>query len=283
MSGAPNEPFLIRRILSGAQSGVEAGALDLALKLGLECGGWVPRGFRSAGSPLPAAYQLKETPSADFKDAVEFNARDSDGTLLLTRGKKNPHIKYAIQMALKHQKQLLNLDMRQYPIFEAGSMISTWISMQFIKSVYVTGNSREEDESIYQMTQKALETAVYLGFVKSGAHPQTGGRQLEISSTRMAQYPQTIAEAVEQLKKALPLKDRTLMANMQPHQLEHLHSGLGEYIKQNFGLYAGNSKLLQACAQAGQIIRPLPDEAAAVILRALWKNLQATHRLRVIK
>jgi hypothetical protein len=283
MSGTTKEPFLIRKIFSSGQSGVEAGAMDLALKLGLECGGWMPKGYRFGRENLPDTYQLIETQSSDFREAVECNARISDGTLLLTRGKKNPHLKYAIQMALKHQKQLLNLDLREYPIFEAGSMISTWISMQFIKSVYVTGNSQDEDEGIYRLTQKALETAVYLGFVKFGAHPLTTGRRHAASPGRMSEYPQTVAEAVEQLKKALPLKDRALMANMQPHQLEHLHSGLGEYIKQNYGLYAGNTKLLQACAQAGQIIRPLPDEAAAVILRSLWKNLQATHRLRIIK
>ncbi len=283
MGGTVSEPFLIRKILSGGQSGVEAGAMDLALKMGLECGGWMPRGYRFTGEPPPVDYRLKETASSDFKEAVECNARDSNGTLLLTRGKKSARTKYAIQMALKHQKQLLHLDLAEYPIFEAGSMISTWISMQFIKVVYVTGSSQDEDEDIYRMTQKALETALYLGFVKSGAHSLSAGRQLEVSPKRISEYPQTVADAVEQLKSALPLKDRALMANMRPHELENLHSGLGEYVKQNFGLYAGNSKLLQACAQTGKIIRPLPDEAAAVILRALWKNLQATHKLRVIK
>ncbi len=282
MSGKGNESFLLRKILSSGQGGAEAGAMDLALKIGLECGGWAPRGGRSAGGSTRIDYHLEETESIDFQEAVEYNARDSDGTLLLTRGKKSPLVKYAIQMALKHQKQLLHLDLAEYPVFEAGSMISTWISMQFIKVVYVTGSRQDEDEEIYRMTQKALETAVYLGFVKSGVHPHAG-KQLEVSRKRITEYPQSVAEAVEQLKTALPLKDRALMANMRPHELENLHSGLGEYIKQNFGLYAGNSKLLQACAQTGKIIRPLPDEAAAVILRALWKNLQATHKLRVIK
>jgi hypothetical protein len=253
--------------------------MDVAVKLGLNCGGWVPK-----GQPNPtAAYRLKENDSPAVNDAVERNVIDSDGTLLITLGRKNDPIKYAIQMTLKHQRQLLHLDLREYPIFEAGSMISSWVAVQFIHTVYVTGPTSAEEEKLYQQTQKVLETAIYLGMVKSGAHPKTSGGQVDVSSKRQAQYPRTVAQALEQLKAVLPLKDRILMANMQAHEIEHLHSGLSEYIKQNFGLYAGNTPLLQACAQAGQIIRPLPDEAAAVILRALWKDLQATHKLRIIK
>ena len=66
-------------------------------------------------------------------------------------------------------------------------------------------------------------------------------------------------------------------------ELDRLRSGLGEFIKQHFGLYAGNEALLQACSDRGSLLRPIPEEACAVILRALWKDLQATHRLRIVK
>jgi hypothetical protein len=95
--------------------------------------------------------------------------------------------------------------------------------------------------------------------------------------------PRSVDTAVMRLIETLQLKDRASIANLQPEELDHLRSGLGDYIKQNFGFYSGNTALLQSCAEVGRLSRPLPDEACAVILRALWKELRATHKLRVIK
>ena len=85
------------------------------------------------------------------------------------------------------------------------------------------------------------------------------------------------------MKKSLPLKDRAIIANMQPEELDQLRNSLGEYIKQNFGIYSGNTALLQSCAEFGGIMQPVAEEACSVILRALWKDLQTTHKLRIVK
>jgi hypothetical protein len=73
------------------------------------------------------------------------------------------------------------------------------------------------------------------------------------------------------------------MANMQPDELDHLRTGLGDYIKRKFGLYTGNEKLKQSCAKRGRITDPLPEQACAVIIRSLFEDLRKTHRLRIIK
>lgn len=274
---------MIGKILSGGQTGVELAALDLAIKLGINHGGWTPRGRRNQDGPLPAVYRLQETVSVGFQQAMEQNVLDSDGTLLISRGQKSTEIRYAVQMALKHQQQLLHIDLRQHTLFEAASLVNSWSALQHIKIAYITGPAAGDDRNIYRQAQKILETAFYLGFVKSGLHPRNGEAPLQVSAEGQKTYPKSVKEAVERLKDALPLKDRTLMANMQIDELEHLHSGLGEYIKQNFGLYAGNTPLLQSCAESGRLVHPLPDEACRVILRTLWEDLHKTHRIRLIK
>ena len=72
--------------MSGAQTGVDRAALDVALALGLGCGGWVPRGRRSEDGRVPARYPVKETDSDDYAVRTRLNVRDSDGTLIVTRG-----------------------------------------------------------------------------------------------------------------------------------------------------------------------------------------------------
>ena len=218
-----------------------------------------------------------------FKHAMEQNVINSDGTLLITRGRKTVETRYAVETALRYQRQLLHVDLSQQSAFEAASLASSWVSLQNIKVIFVTGPSGEQDTRIYEQTKKILETAFYLEFVKTGLHPEHPRMKTLNEDALRPGMPGSVDEAIDRLKQTLPLKDRAIIANMRPEELDHLRSGLGDYIKQNFGIYTGNTALLQSCADLGGLVQPLPEEACAVILRALWQDLQTTHRLRIIK
>lgn len=74
------------KIISGGQSGVDRGALDAALALGFEYGGWCPRGGVAEDYPggLLADYPgLKATPSSGYLERTEWNVRDSTATLIV--------------------------------------------------------------------------------------------------------------------------------------------------------------------------------------------------------
>ncbi|RDC70987.1 molybdenum cofactor carrier [Rhodovulum sp. 12E13] len=78
--------FRPRRIVSGAQTGVDLAALDVALDLGFETGGWVPKGRRNEAGPIPEYYAgLVEAESAAPAVRTDLNVRDSDATLILAR------------------------------------------------------------------------------------------------------------------------------------------------------------------------------------------------------
>jgi hypothetical protein len=274
---------MIRKVISSGQTGVELAALDVAIKLGIEHGGWVARGKRNAQGPLSAVYNLNEVAALGFKTAMEQNVMAADGTLLVTRGIKSPRTQYAVEMSLKHQRQLLHVDLSQNSSFEAASLISSWSTLQQIKIVFVTGPKADTDPNIYAQLLKIMETAFYLGFVKTGMQPTYIARESESRNGHKADYPYSVDEAVVRLKSVLSLKDRAYFANMQAGELDHMRTGLSEYIKQKFGLYAGNAPLMKSCAEIGKRKNPLVDEACAIILRALWKDLQQTHKLRVVK
>ena len=55
---------MIRRIVSGGQTGADRAALDVALLIGLECGGWVPKGRLAEDGPIAATYP--DLVEADF-------------------------------------------------------------------------------------------------------------------------------------------------------------------------------------------------------------------------
>lgn len=76
----------LRKIVSGGQTGVDRAALDVALALSIECGGWCPTERRAEDGRIDARYPLQETPSDQYTQRTEWNVRDSHGTLIIADG-----------------------------------------------------------------------------------------------------------------------------------------------------------------------------------------------------
>ena len=77
------ELFLPARIVSGGQTGVDRGALDAAIALGIAHGGWCPAGRLSEDGSIPSRYELVETDSSEYPVRTEMNVIDSDATLIV--------------------------------------------------------------------------------------------------------------------------------------------------------------------------------------------------------
>jgi hypothetical protein len=76
------------KIISGGQTGVDRAAWDVAIELGLDWGGWVPKGRKAEDGRIPDRYDLcMEAPVVDYKDRTSRNVRDAHATLLVTMGK----------------------------------------------------------------------------------------------------------------------------------------------------------------------------------------------------
>ena len=80
-------PTTVRRVVSGGQTGVDRAAWAAARALGLEVGGWGPAGRWAEDGAVPADVPgLLETAGADPAERTALNVRDSDATLVFTRG-----------------------------------------------------------------------------------------------------------------------------------------------------------------------------------------------------
>lgn len=83
--GKMGVPISLERVISGGQSGVDEAALTVALRLGIKTGGWCPAGRRNERGLIAEEFGLQETPSRDPSQRTEWNVRDSDATLILSR------------------------------------------------------------------------------------------------------------------------------------------------------------------------------------------------------
>jgi hypothetical protein len=78
----------------------------------------------------------------------------------------------------------------------------------------------------------------------------------------------TVEAAVERLLELMPDADKTNIAAMAEGDLVTLHFGLGQWIRNNFGLWRDNPELLLATGKTDA------DEASGVIVRAFWQRLR---------
>ncbi|MGZ8184143.1 MAG: DUF6794 domain-containing protein [Methylobacter sp.] len=81
------------------------------------------------------------------------------------------------------------------------------------------------------------------------------------------QQPETIAEAVSRLMMILEGEQKVVLAIMQEEDLIELHFSFGRAIRNAFGLYEPESKLLASCHVEH------PDDASGVIVKLLWDKL----------
>ena len=141
---------MLKKIISGGQTGVDRAALDAAVSVGIAHGGWIPKGRRTEDGSLPPNYQLQEMPTEEYDARTEKNVLDSDGTLIISRGSPTGGTDYTRKMALKHGKQLLHIDLLlgQRPS-DAGSLVASWIEMSHIEILNVAGPRASHDPAIY--------------------------------------------------------------------------------------------------------------------------------------
>lgn len=73
-------------IISGGQTGVDRGAMDAGLAIGLPIGGWAPLGWIAEDGTIPERYRIhmRECPVAGYAERTRANVRDSDATLIVT-------------------------------------------------------------------------------------------------------------------------------------------------------------------------------------------------------
>ena len=115
------------RIVSGGQTGVDRGALDAALSLGVPCGGWCPEGRRAEDGVIARRYPLIELRGAGYEERTHRNVEDSDGTLIITFGRASGGTARTIEICEKLGRPHLIVDaatvLLEYAVHEAVGFV----------------------------------------------------------------------------------------------------------------------------------------------------------------
>lgn len=150
----------LTKIISGGQTGADQAGLDVAIKLSIPHGGWIPKGRLTEAGPLPESYLLQEMPTTSYPMRTAQNIIDSDATLIFTHGKLSGGSKLTVEGAIKHNKPYLHIDLSQKTAFYFADMIRMWINDNNIKTLNVAGSRISKDPDIYDATMAVLELAL---------------------------------------------------------------------------------------------------------------------------
>jgi hypothetical protein len=148
---------VIEKVVSGGQSGVDRAALDAALALGVSCGGWCPRGRKAEDGTIDSRYPLAETPSDDYAQRTEWNVRDADGTLVLTRGRLRGGTALTVALARRMGRPLLVLDLDGRP--DPGA-VGTWAREEGVRVLNVAGPRESQRPGIHAAARRFLDEAL---------------------------------------------------------------------------------------------------------------------------
>jgi hypothetical protein len=150
---------MLGRIVSGGETGVDRAALDFAIAMGIDYGGWCPRGGWAEDLPRPPGVlslypRLAETPGRDPEQRTRWNVRDSDATLIIIRaGAVSPGTDRALSVAREFGRPHLVVNSDQ-PVSAIDELLGAFDGEVFLN---VAGPRESEAPGIYDQAGEFLE------------------------------------------------------------------------------------------------------------------------------
>lgn len=140
----------VTKIISGGQIGADIAGLKAAKKLGLETGGWAPKGYRTetgSNTSLRDIYGLREDSSSNYPPRTKKNVASSDGTLIF--GRSSP----GVNLTIKSCQNFKPFFIVTYPVPKDEGIIiledvADWLIDNNIKVLNIAGNRENKNPGI---------------------------------------------------------------------------------------------------------------------------------------
>jgi hypothetical protein len=136
---------MLKKIVSGGQTGVDRAGLDAASEAGYPIGGYCPKGRIAEDGVIPDKYPLIETKSKEYKFRTELNVINSDGTLIINKGELTGGTKATYINAIEHNNLVLIVEIDENP---DPVVAVKWLRENKIEILNIAG-PRESKAGIY--------------------------------------------------------------------------------------------------------------------------------------
>ncbi|MBF0118993.1 MAG: putative molybdenum carrier protein [Desulfobacterales bacterium] len=255
---------MIKKIISGGQTGADQAGLDVAINLNIPHGGWIPKGRITENGKLPDKYLLQEMPTSSYEKRTEKNVIESNGTLIISHGKLTGGSKLTQEFSEKHTRPCLHIDLDEISLSKAAQLVKFWIDNNDIEILNIAGPRASSDPRIYNSVKELLEAV------------------LIIPKPRL-NIPKTFKDATISLLSILTFGQKTKISRMTEYELHNISLSLAIYIRNEFKLWDGNESLLESCREVSGDPDLDEEEASILIIKGIWEKLKKSHPLKVVK
>ena len=144
------------KIVSGGQTGADRAALDAALELGVEAGGWCPEGRMAEDGPIPEHYPVRILPNAGYADRTERNVLDSDGTAVFYFSRLSGGTKLTVTCCEKLSRPHVLIDGSVDACEAAASKLTAFVRQYAVNTLNVAGPRASGEPGAYSYTKAVM-------------------------------------------------------------------------------------------------------------------------------
>lgn len=158
---------MLKRIVSGAQTGADQSGLVAASLYNIPTGGWMPKGFITQDGKHPELaliYNLKEHDSPKYPPRTYLNCKESDGTIRFASNFASAGEICTLKAIQQYNKSYIDVDLNN-PI--SPKIVAQWIQEENIEILNIAGNSNKSSPGIEKFVVDFLSQVFEeLGFKK---------------------------------------------------------------------------------------------------------------------
>jgi hypothetical protein len=154
--------MMLKKVISGGQTGVDRAGLDVAIKEGIPIGGYCPKGRLAEDGTIPEKYPMIELESIEPYYRTEQNVIHSGGTLILNKGILSGGTKLTHDFTVKYGMPRLIVQLDDDKIIAPEHVIN-WIKGHLINTLNIAGPRESKfPEGIYSDAFAYLEKIFFM-------------------------------------------------------------------------------------------------------------------------
>ena len=148
---------MLRKLISGGQTGADRAGLDFALEVGLEHGGFVVKGRKAENGRINDRYQLMELATTSYPVRTKRNVRESDGTAIFSLGTElSGGSILTLTYARNVKKLVVHLHASEKGKVDPAIELRRFIDSHRIEVLNVAGPRQTKGPGVYEFTLEVL-------------------------------------------------------------------------------------------------------------------------------
>lgn len=150
---------MLKKIISGGQTGADRAALDAALATGFPAGGSCPAGRMAEDGPIAAPYPLIEI-AGGYLERTQRNVEDADGTVVFYHRDLQGGSKQTVAFCIEIGKPYQLIEIASLQIAHAAEQVLAFIDEFAIQVLNVAGPRHSDCPAMYPYVKAVIERVI---------------------------------------------------------------------------------------------------------------------------